>query len=203
MRDYIIPVVFRKVNEFSVKANNQAEAILKVNKIIKNSVQANYVYDNFKILGSEVTCLQDEEILKEIKKDFNVDNDITIVNNKYKNDNLDCDILCFIDKIAIKDINSFNVDTNNKTISIFINTDCSLKDYYALFTGMNNSELIQVFMFENEEKVYRSFSGLKYSYTSVIDNTNDNLIEKHFFTYENSNPFSIFDCTVEELINHA
>lgn len=72
MREYIVPVVFRTVDELVVKAETQAEAIKIVNEKIKNHPNVNKLYDSYKVLETEVSCLQDDEILEEVIKDYNL-----------------------------------------------------------------------------------------------------------------------------------
>lgn len=83
MKEYVVPVVFRTVNELIVKAENQTEAISKVNEIIKNNEKVHLIYDNFKILETEIECLQDDEILEEVM--FQMKNSMkNVIRSKYR-----------------------------------------------------------------------------------------------------------------------
>lgn len=222
MRDYVVPILFRTSNQLIVKAENEAEAIKKVNEIIKSNEQAKLVYDDFKILWSEIECLQDDEILDQVIKEHNlkekdgfythsvaIDGEGMPAHLCTKEDKSYSaftagDVVFVMDKKIIGEINSILINSEKKEISLRLcifntiaETDCFLK-------SIENSTFLQVFCNEYEDKIYRSFTGLKFKHEITKMSVEDIcLTEEYVFEYSNANPFSTFDCTLKELIEHA
>lgn len=216
MRDYIIPVLFRTKNELIVKAENEAEAIKKVNEIIKNNEQANLIYDDFKILWSDIECLQDDEILDEIKdipsedmsqleffesfdKDWKTDS-----NSKTYYSTSGSDMLWIIDGKIIEELHTMHLNGEKKEISFDMVLFYKIVEKDKLLSSLKDSNIIQVFINEHGVKVYRKFTNVNFLYKKSVQSIDDtSLTERYSFSYDTEIPFSTFDCSVQELIIHA
>lgn len=216
MRDYIIPVVFKTKNELVVRAEDQAEAIKKVNEIIKNNEQAKLIYDDFKIVWSEIECLQDDEILDEVRdlpsedmsqleffktfdKDWKPDPNAKVYHSMGGSD-----MVWIINGQIVGELHTMRLNGNKREISFDVAMFNKIVEVDKLFSSLEDSKIIQVFVNEDGVKVYRTFTNVNFLYKSSVQSIDDPaLTERYNLSYNSEIPFSIFDCTLKELIDHA
>lgn len=216
MREYIVPVVFRSVSELVVKAETQAEAINIVREKIKNNPHANSIYDNYKILETEIDCLQDDEILDEVKKmsseemsfkefldEFSTSTGKENFTKTYRSVS-GSDMIWIIDGKIVEELWTMHLNGNKKEISFDIILFNKIVELNKLFSSLKDSKIIQVIINEDGSKIYRTFTDVNFLYKSSTQSIDDpSLTEKYTLSYKSEIPFSTFDCSIQELIKHA
>ena len=182
MREYIVPVVFRTVDELVVKAETQAEAIDIVNEKIKNNPNANSIYDNYKILETEIECLQDDEIINDVQKFFKMDDD----RNTVTINGLGCAVHKE-DKVTIDEENSSNLP--GATIEFENQKDGLVHgDNVKTYSSYSGADTV----FSLNGKVYGEILSFDFNYDPIFTEKN----EIRF----NVNIFSSIDSTSEDFM---
>lgn len=76
--DYVIPVEYTVVNEILVKAKNQADAVNQVEEMLSKHKVVGSLTEKARVLESDIICIQEEEMMEALQKDFGLEKEVTI-----------------------------------------------------------------------------------------------------------------------------
>lgn len=214
---YYIPVDLIKHQTFKINAKNQREAINQLTAFLKESEATNNMFTGFKIKETEIDCDQDEEIIEEVIKDFNLKtkegHGIEYVTHKIAVDKFTepstesyktyssfngSDVIWLIGDRMIGSVNGIKFDTTkNDNLEIIFTVFTDMEDHYEYLTNLKHADIHEFYLNEFGQKMIRKYEDVSYLGEKNNTNVETRYIETSFIFKMNKKP-SIFKIISDE-----
>lgn len=109
------------------------------------------------------------------------------------------DCVIFLDNKIISESDDIIIDTKKNEIELRMTLFSSLKMKHKEFINIAYSKMLVVFSNEYNEKMYRTFNGIRFSHEKIIySTTNTKMYNSYIFNFQNTSSYEDFS-TINEL----